>query len=323
MSIEKIQSPIAEHLKRFETHFRQSAKSSVPLLDVITNYIFRQKGKQIRPIFVFLTAAMVGKITESTYTAASLIELLHTATLIHDDVVDESYQRRGLFSINALWKSKISVLVGDFFLSKGLLLAVSQNELELLKIFSEAVREMAEGELIQIEKARRLNVTEEIYFEIIRKKTAVLIASCTAGGALSAGADVEKINLLKKFGENVGIAFQIKDDIFDYQPNNLTGKPAANDIQEKKLTLPLIFSLKNSTYSEKKKILDIVKHHNKDRRKIKEVIDFVHFKGGLEYSVEKMNFYKQESLDILKKFSDNSAKESLIELVNYTVSRNK
>lgn len=298
-------------------------KSKVPLLDIITNYIIRRKGKQMRPMFVFLTAKMLGEVGQSTFNAASLIELLHTATLIHDDVVDEAYERRGFFSINALWKNKISVLAGDYLLSRGLLLAVDNEEHALLKIVSTAVREMSEGELLQIEKARKLDITEDVYFEIIEKKTATLIASCTACGAKSVGCSDEDVELLRKFGLFVGIAFQIRDDIFDYQNSAAVGKPSGNDIKEKKMTLPLIYALNNSSTSDKKRIIKIVKKNNNDTVKVDEVINYVLEKGGIEYATVRMNEYKKMALEILEKFQDNEAKESLVELVNYTISRNK
>jgi octaprenyl-diphosphate synthase len=275
-------------------------------------------------MFVFLTAKMLNdEVRESTFTAASLIELLHTATLIHDDVVDEAYERRGFFSINALWKSKISVLIGDYLLSKGLLLAVEHNEYELLKIVSVAVREMSEGELLQTQKSRKLNITEEIYYDIIRKKTASLIAACTACGAKSSGADDSLVDKMWQFGESLGMAFQIKDDLLDYQNNGSIGKPSGNDIKEKKLTLPIIYALENSSLSEKKKILSIVKRHNKDKRKVQEVIDFVIAKGGIEYASQRMNEYKEKALDLLEEMPQNVSKEALKELADYVANRKK
>ncbi|MBN1252208.1 MAG: polyprenyl synthetase family protein [Bacteroidales bacterium] len=322
-SLKEIKKPIAKEMIEFEKFFKNSMKSKVPLLDIVTNYIIRRKGKQLRPVFVFLSAKLHGEITKSTYNAASLVELMHTATLVHDDVVDESYQRRGFFSINALWKNKIAVLVGDYLLSRGLLLAVDNQEFDVLKIISDAVKEMAEGELMQIEKARKLNTDEDVYFEIIRKKTATLLASCTASGAKSAGVSDEIVEKMRDFGENIGIAFQIKDDLFDYQKNNLTGKPSGNDIQEKKITLPLLYSLNNSNNGEHKKIINLIKKHNKNPKRIKEIIDFVNEKGGIEYAEKKMNEYKEKSLKILAEFTDNEAKTALIELVNFTIERNK
>ena len=296
-------------------------KSGVPLLGLITNYILRRKGKQMRPMFVFLSAKLHGEIADSSYTAATMIELLHTATLIHDDVVDESLERRGFFSINALWKSKIAVLIGDYLLAKGLLVAVENKEYELLEIVSGAVREISEGELMQIQKSRKLNITEGEYFEIIRKKTATLIAACTACGTKSVDADADTVNKMKEFGECVGVAFQIKDDLFDYQKTGILGKPTGNDIKEKKITLPLIHSLENSGSAERRKILNLIRRHNRNALKVKEIIQFVQANGGIEYSVQKMNEYRDRALGILNQFQDNDAKYALLDLVNYTTSR--
>ncbi|MCX6258601.1 MAG: polyprenyl synthetase family protein [Bacteroidia bacterium] len=318
---DQIQAPIASEMKKFEDYFRTSLKSSIPLLDIIMNYILRRKGKQMRPMFVILSAKLIGEVNNSTYVAAALIELLHTATLIHDDVVDEAYERRGFFSINALWKSKISVLVGDYLLSKGLLLAIDNNENELLKIVSVAVREMSEGELLQIEKSRKLDISEEQYFDIIRKKTATLIASCTAGGALSAGANELTVSRMRLFGEYTGIAFQIKDDIFDYQSNGLIGKPTGNDIKEKKITLPLIYALRNASDSDRRHILRIVKNSNHNSVKVREVIDYVVSNKGIEYASVKMDEYKYKAIALLGDFPENDAKKSLIDLVNYSTTR--
>jgi octaprenyl-diphosphate synthase len=319
--LNQIREPIKGELKEFEKHFKQSLKSKVPLLDIITNYILRKKGKQMRPAFVLLSARMFGKIGPSTYTAASLIELLHTASLIHDDVVDESYERRGFFSINALWKSKVSVLVGDYLLAKGLLLSVENKEYELLELVSEAVKEMSEGELLQIQKSRKLNISMEEYFEIIRKKTAALIAACTASGAKSAGADDNQVRLMKEFGVLTGIAFQIKDDLFDYVRNGRIGKPTANDIKEKKMTLPLIYALEDCPVAERKKILSIIKHHNRNADKVDEVIDFVKNYGGLVFAEQKMQEYKEMAIKKLDVFSDSDSKKSLISLLEFTTSR--
>jgi len=277
----------------------------------------------MRPMFVFLSAKLHGEIGESSYTAATLIEMLHTATLIHDDVVDDSLERRGFFSINALWKSKIAVLMGDYLLARGMLVAVENKEFELLEIVSGAVRDMSEGELLQIQKSRKLNITESEYFEIIRKKTATLIAACSACGTKSVGANGELVNKMKDFGENVGIAFQIKDDLFDYQKTGILGKPTGNDIKEKKITLPLIYSLANSESSEKRKILNLISRHNRNSLKVKEIIQFVQANGGIEYSVRKMNEYRDRALDILSQFPDNEAKNSLTALVHYTTSRDR
>jgi octaprenyl-diphosphate synthase len=322
-TLDKIKTPIAKEMAEFEKYFKKSMRSKVPLLDIITNYILRRKGKQMRPIYVFLTAKLLGNINPSTYHAAALIELLHTATLVHDDVVDESYQRRGFFSINALWKNKISVLVGDYLLSRGLLVAVENSELQLLKIVSDAVKEMAEGELLQMEKARRLNTNESTYFEIIRKKTATLLASCAAAGAKSAGGSDEQVEMMRQFGENIGIAFQIKDDLFDYQTINSTGKPSGNDIQEKKMTLPLIYALNNSTASEVRRIKKAINKNKGNSESINEVVRFVQSNGGIEYATKRMNEYKEKSLLILNQFEKNDAHRSLIDLVNYTIERNK
>lgn len=323
-TVDKIKVPIKEEMEKFEPFFRSSMQTKVPLLNVIMNYILRRKGKQMRPMFVFLTSKMLKTdVDESTYTAASLIELLHTATLIHDDVVDEAYERRGFFSINALWKSKISILVGDYLLSKGLLLAVDNNEYELLKIVSVAVKEMSEGELLQIQQSRKLKITEEIYYDIIRKKTAALIAACTACGAKSSGADDEMVEKMRLFGEHVGMAFQIKDDLLDYQNNGSIGKPSGNDIKEKKLTLPIIHVLRNASSADQKRILGIVKRHNKNKSKVQEVIDFVIDNGGLDYTTQKMHEYCEKALDLLKDIPENESKHSLVELVNYVVARKK
>jgi octaprenyl-diphosphate synthase len=323
-AVDKIKAPIKEEMEVFEPFFKKSMQTKVSLLNVIMNYILHRKGKQMRPMFVFLSSKMIkNQVEDATYTAAALIELLHTATLIHDDVVDEAYERRGFFSVNALWKSKISVLVGDYLLSKGLLLAVDNNEFELLKIVSVAVKEMSEGELLQIQQSRKLKITEDIYYEIIRKKTAALIAACTACGAKSAGADDELVEKMRMFGEHVGMAFQIKDDLLDYQNNGNIGKPSGNDIKEKKLTLPIIHVLKNASASDQKRILSIIKKHNKNKKKVQEVIDFVIDKGGLDYTTQIMHEYCEKALDLLKDIPESESKESLIELVNYVVIRKK
>jgi octaprenyl-diphosphate synthase len=321
-SLNKISKPISEELKKFEPYFKASLKSKVPLLDIITNYVIRRKGKQMRPMLVFLSAGLTGKINQKTYTSAALIELLHTATLIHDDVVDEADTRRGFFSVKALWHSKIAVLVGDFMLSKGLLLAVENQEFEILKIVSEAVREMAEGELLQIEKSRKLDISEEIYFEIITKKTATLTSACAAAGAQSAGAEKSIIEKMKLFGQYAGIAFQIKDDLFDYQKTGLTGKPTGNDIQEKKMTLPLIYALNQSDKSEQKKILRIISNSKKTNKNIEEVYEFVVGKGGLKYTENKMNDYRDKALKLLDEFDDCEIKTSLLEFIFFITLRN-
>ena len=307
----------------FENKFKKSLKTTVPLLDKIMHYIIKRKGKQMRPMFVFLCAKLFGETKESAYTAASLIELLHTATLVHDDVIDESNFRRGVFSINALWKNKISVLVGDFLLSRGLLLAVEKNEFELLKIVSHAVKDMSEGELLQIEKTRKLNITEEVYYEIIRKKTAALISACCAAGASSSKTNSENISQMKIFGEKVGIAFQIKDDLFDYTQSPLIGKPTGLDIREKKMTLPLIYTLNQVNKQEKSFIINTIKNDSKNSKKVEQIINLVKENKGLEFAENKMNEYYSESIKILEKFDDNEAKDSLKKLVEFVVKRKK
>lgn len=323
-NIKEIQQPIAEEMEKFESWFRDSMRSRVSLLDNIMHYIIKRKGKQMRPMFVFLSSKVFAPTTESTYIAASMIELLHTATLVHDDVVDDSSKRRGFWSINAIWKNKIAVLVGDYLLSKGLLLAVDNKEFELLQIMSNSVREMSEGELLQIEKARRLDITEDIYFDIIRQKTATLIAACCAAGANSAKASKEDVEKMRLFGEYTGIAFQIKDDLFDYGSDGETiGKPTGIDIKEKKLTLPLIYALSKASFFEKKKIIFIIKHQNQNTKKVREVIDFVIASGGLEYAHKAMLNYKDKALSILKEFNQNEANQALVDLVIYTTERKK
>ena len=310
-------------MQLFEKHFRDSMKSNIPLLNVITNYLLRRKGKQMRPMFVFLSAGVCGEITPSSYNAASLIELLHSASLIHDDVVDESYERRGFFSINALWKSKVSVLLGDYLLAKGLLLSVKEKEYELLRLVSDAVREMSEGELMQMQKSRKLNITKEEYFEIIRKKTASLIAACTACGAWSACQDNELTEKFRNFGGKVGMAFQIKDDLFDYQQKGFIGKPTGNDIKEKKFTLPLIHALEVCPEKERKHIIRTIRKHNNNASKVQEVIAFARSYGGLEYSENQMLNYRDQAMEIIAEMPDNQHKKSLQDLVDYVVARNK
>jgi octaprenyl-diphosphate synthase len=322
-TVNKIKHPIAENMEIFEDKFKDSMKSSVPLLDKITNYIVKRKGKQIRPMFVFLSAKCLGEINDSTYRAAALIELLHTATLVHDDVVDDSNERRGFFSVNALWKNKIAVLIGDFLLSKGLLLSLENNDFALLKEVSNAVREMSEGELLQIEKARRLDITEEVYFDIITKKTAALVASCCSCGAISVNADEATVNKFREFGTMVGIAFQIKDDLFDFGTDELIGKPTGIDIKEKKMTLPLIYALSQSTWAEKKKIIDLIRNHNNESEQVKKVINFVIAKGGLEYANKIMHEYKEKALAILRDVPHTASKDSLESLINYSIERKK
>lgn len=311
---------IAKELAEFELHFKEAVKSKVPLLDRIMQYIVKRKGKQMRPMFVLLCAKLGGEINESTYRAASLVELLHTATLVHDDVVDEADERRGFFSINALWKNKIAVLVGDYLLSKGLLLSLDNNDFRVLQILSEAVKKMSEGELLQIEKARNLNIKESIYYDIIKGKTASLLASACAAGAYTTFTDINAVDKLKAFGENVGMAFQIKDDLFDYGTQNV-GKPTGNDIKEKKMTLPLIYTLNNCDASTRKKIIYIVKNNNTDKLKVQYVIDEVYKCGGIEYATEKMIEYKNEALNILSQFPESEVRTTLQDLVNYSIDR--
>lgn len=322
LSINEIKKPIAAEIDVFEERFKASMQSSVPLLDRITHYIVKRKGKQIRPMFVFFSASICGGINESTHRGAALVELLHTASLVHDDVVDNSYQRRGFFSINALWKNKIAVLVGDFLLSKGLLLSVENKDYELLRIVSEAVRQMSEGELLQIEKVRRMDIEEPVYYEVIRQKTASLIASCCACGAASAGADAATIEKMRLFGEKIGIAFQIKDDMFDFGTDDV-GKPLGIDIKEKKVTLPLIYVLNNSDKADKRRIINLVKNHNEEPEKIKQIISFVNERGGLQYAETQMKKYQDEAFEILNTFPESESRHGLEQLVRFTTERNK
>jgi octaprenyl-diphosphate synthase len=319
-TIQQIQEPITGELALFEKNFKEQIKSKIFLLNTITNYIVKRKGKQIRPMFVFLSAMACGGITDASHRGAGLIELLHTATLVHDDVVDDSNYRRGFFSINALWKNKIAVLVGDYLLSRGLLLSVDNGDFNLLKLVSEAVKEMSEGELLQIEKARRLDITEEVYYDIIRQKTATLIASCCAVGAASAGSSPETIQRLKEFGSLTGMAFQIKDDLFDYGSDDV-GKPLGIDIKEKKMTLPLIFALNQSSWWEKKKIINIVKNQSDKPDKVREVIQFVKEKGGLEYATNVMNDFAKKAIDLLSELPSSMARHHLQGLVEFTINR--
>ena len=321
--VSKIKYPIKDEMKLFEKKFKQSLQSKVPLLDRIMHYIIKRKGKQMRPMFVFLTAQLFGEVNDKSYRAASLIELLHTATLVHDDVVDEANLRRGFFSVNALWKNKIAVLVGDFLLSKGLLLSVENEDYDLLKIVSSAVKDMSEGELLQIEKARKLDIEESVYFDIIRKKTAVLISSCCACGASSMNQNKEIIKKLYLFGEKVGIAFQIKDDLFDYTQSSFIGKPTGIDIREQKMTLPLIYTLNNVDKKTKNGIINTVKNHHKNDKKVAELIVLVKDTGGLKYASEIMKNYQKEALTILSEFPDSDAKNSLELLVDYVINREK
>ncbi|MEO9968008.1 MAG: polyprenyl synthetase family protein [Reichenbachiella sp.] len=322
LKIKDIQAPVAHEMAEFEKKFRQSMKSNVMLLDKIMAYIVKRKGKQMRPLFVFLSATTTGKVSEASYRGASLIELLHTATLVHDDVVDDSTYRRGFFSVNALWKNKIAVLVGDFLLSRGMLLSIDNEDFDLLKLVSEAIREMSEGELLQMEKAKRLDITEEVYYEVIRQKTASLIKACCAVGAASTGADPLTVQTMGEFGEKVGMAFQIKDDLFDYGTQEI-GKPLGIDIREKKMTLPLIHALNQATSSERSNIKRIIKKHSENTKKVNEVIDFVNQKHGLDYATEVMNQYHSDAINMLKTFPDSPARQSLEQLVQFTIERTK
>ncbi|ELR69662.1 Octaprenyl-diphosphate synthase [Fulvivirga imtechensis AK7] len=322
LTLKDIKAPIASEMEEFEKKFRASMKTKVLLLDKIMSYIVKRKGKQMRPMFVFLSAGACGGISESTYRGASLIELLHTATLVHDDVVDDANYRRGFFSVNALWKNKIAVLVGDYLLSRGLLLSVDNGDYNLLKIVSDAVKMMSEGELLQMEKARRLDINEEVYYEIIRQKTASLIASCCGVGAASSGQENGTIEKMQLFGEKVGMAFQIKDDLFDYGEAEV-GKPLGIDIREKKMTLPLIKALAQASWLEKRRILNLVRNHNDNTKKINEIIHFVKESGGLEYAEKVMQKYYKEALDILNEFEDSVYKTSLSQLVQFTIERSK
>lgn len=320
LRLEDIKAPISREMQEFEPRFRASMKTRVLLLDKIMGYIVKRKGKQMRPMFVFLSAGMCGGINDSTFRGASLIELLHTATLVHDDVVDEANYRRGFFSVNALWKNKVAVLVGDFLLSRGLILSIENGDFNLLRIVTNAVKEMSEGELLQIEKSRRLDINEEVYYDIIRQKTASLIASCCAVGASSSGASDEVVERMRAFGEKIGMAFQIKDDLFDYGEMEI-GKPLGIDIKEKKMTLPLIYALSQSGWLEKRKIISIVKNESEKPKKVREVIAYVKQSGGIQYAVEKMNHYHREALEILQSFPDSDYRSSLRDLVQFTIDR--
>jgi octaprenyl-diphosphate synthase len=316
----EIQQLIKGELLDFEKKFGEAMKSKVSLLDRIMKYIIKRKGKQIRPMFVFLSAKLFGPVTDATFRAASLVELLHTATLVHDDVVDESMERRGFFSINALWKNKIAVLVGDYLLSKGLLLSLKNDDYNILKILSEAVEQMSEGELLQIEKTRKLNLDEAVYFEIIKNKTASLLSSACAAGAWSTTNDSFKTEQMKNFGEKAGIAFQIKDDLFDYGSETI-GKPTGNDIKEKKLTLPLIYTLNTVSSSKKKELIYILKNENRQKKYVNLVIDEVKKAGGIDYAVKRMNEYRDEAIDLLKQFPENEIRNGLESLVRFTTDR--
>ncbi len=321
-SLSEIKRPVTDELAAFQKVFRNSVKTKVPLLDVIMRYILKAKGKQIRPLIVIYSAKLFNDVNESTYRAATLIELMHTATLVHDDVVDDSTQRRGRFSINALWKNKIAVLVGDYLLSRGLLVALENKEYKILDIVSRAVKEMSEGELLQIEKARKLDIKEDIYYEIIRKKTASLLASCFASGAASASGDAD-IEKMRKIGELAGMAFQIKDDLFDFSKGNNTGKPSGIDIKEKKMTLPLIYALNQVSKSDKRKMINIVKHYNTDHKKVDRLMEMVVQSGGIQYATEKMLEFMNSAIDLLHEFPENEARNSLEQLIEFTIERKK
>jgi len=322
MNVKQILAPISTEMDEFEVRFRQSMRSKVPLLDKITHYIIRRKGKQMRPMFLFLTAKMLGETNDKTYDAASLVELLHTASLVHDDVVDDANERRGFFSINALWKNKIAVLVGDFMLSRVLLLSIEKNNIRLLEIVARAVREMSEGELLQIEKARKLDITEEVYFDIIRQKTASLLSTVCESAAVSVDREDEASNM-RKFGELVGLAFQIKDDIFDYGDSKEIGKPTGLDIRERKMTLPLIYVLSKCDIKTKKELINIIKNHNEDSKYVKRAIQIVIDNGGIEYAQNKMNILKEEALQCLTSIPESDSKNAIIGLVEYTTQRIK
>lgn len=322
-SLKEIKKPVSKDFKAFENLFQLTVKSKVPLLDVIMRYILKSKGKQMRPLFVIYSAGLFNNINQSTYIAATLIELMHTATLVHDDVVDDSFQRRGRFSINYLWKNKIAVLAGDFLLSRGMLLALKNKEVGLLEIVSDAVKDMSEGELLQLEKARKLDISEEIYYEIIQKKTASLLASCFSTGASSAIDDLASIEKMRLIGEYAGMAFQIRDDLFDLQVDNKSGKPVGIDIKEKKMTLPLIYLLNHSTSSEKRKIINIVKHHKDNPEKVNWLIGQINQSGGLDYAIKKMNEFKDKALELLYSFPDNQSRQALTDLINYVIERKK
>ena len=322
--VEQIKEPIAFEMDLFEQKFQLAMSSKVALLNRITHYIVNRKGKQMRPMFVFLTAKMLnnGEISERTYRGASVIELIHTASLVHDDVVDDSNRRRGFFSINALWKNKIAVLVGDYLLSKGMLVCIDNNDFDLLKIISVAVKEIVEGELLQIEKARRLDITEEVYYEIIRQKTATLIAACCSLGAASVKPNTPEVENMRKFGELIGMAFQIKDDLFDYGEDKI-GKPTGIDIKEQKMTLPLIHVLNNCSKKEANWLINSIKKHNKDKKRVKEVIQFVKDNGGLDYAITKMKEFQTEALQLLQNYPASKYRDSLELMVNYVIDRKK
>lgn len=321
-SVKQIMAPITSEMSEFETRFRASMKSKVPMLDKVTHYIIRRKGKQMRPMFIFLTAKMLGDVNDKTYDGATLVELLHTASLVHDDVVDDANERRGFFSVNALWKNKIAVLVGDYMLSKVLLLSIEKNNTHLLEVVARAVKEMSEGELLQIEKARKLDITEEIYFDVIRQKTASLISTCCELGALSVDRIDQRENM-REFGELIGIAFQLKDDIFDYGEPGQIGKPTGLDIRERKMTLPLIYVLNTAPEEVKKELINIVKNHNENPKKVRRAVSLVIEYGGIEYAHKRMLEYKEKALSLIEDIPNSESKESVIGLVEYTTTRKK
>uniref|UniRef100_A0AAU6WKU7 Polyprenyl synthetase family protein n=1 Tax=Chryseobacterium endophyticum TaxID=1854762 RepID=A0AAU6WKU7_9FLAO len=320
-TVEEIKRPINEEMKLFEQKFYESMQSKVPLLDKVTRFIVTTKGKQMRPMFVFLCAKLVGIVNEKTYRGASMIELIHTATLVHDDVVDESFKRRNFFSINALWKNKIAVLVGDYLLSKSVLLSTDYKDYDLLGVISRTIREMSEGELLQLEKARKLDITEDVYYEIIRQKTATLIAACCEIGVLSNNADEQLAKKMMDFGTYTGMAFQIKDDLFDYLTSNVIGKPVGIDIKEQKMTLPLIHTLKNAEEKDRKYYFNTIRRYNNDQKRVKELISFVKSSGGLDYAITVMKNFQQKAKDILNEFPDSEAKRSLHIMLDYVIER--
>ncbi|NND77540.1 MAG: polyprenyl synthetase family protein [Flavobacteriales bacterium] len=322
VTLDSIKAPVKSELKKFESFFKQSMRSQVPLLDRITYYIVKSKGKQLRPVFVFLSSKMIGEINKSSFNAASFIEIIHTASLVHDDVVDDSNIRRGFFSINAIWKNKIAVLVGDYLFSKGMLLAVDNEEYALLRIMSTTLKKLSEGELLQVEKARKLDIDEEVYFSIIEQKTAALISAACASGAAAVSEDKALIQKMADFGTKIGIAFQIKDDLLDYGDADI-GKPRAIDIKEKKMTLPIIYTLANTNRSEKRWIINTIKNHNTDKKRVRELITRVHASGGIEYTKQKMNLYRDEALLMLDSIQDSEAKTSMKDLVHFVIDRKK
>ncbi|WP_426482270.1 polyprenyl synthetase family protein [Chryseobacterium sp. R2ACT005] len=320
-TVEEIKRPINDEMKLFEQKFYESMQSKVALLDKVTRFIVTTKGKQMRPMFVFLCAKLVGEVTEKTYRGASMIELIHTATLVHDDVVDESFKRRNFFSINALWKNKIAVLVGDYLLSKSVLLSTDHKDYDLLGVISRTIREMSEGELLQLEKARKLDITEDVYYEIIRQKTATLIAACCEIGVLSNNADEALAKKMMNFGTFTGMAFQIKDDLFDYLSSNVIGKPVGIDIKEQKMTLPLIHTLKIADEKDRKYYFDTIKRYNNNPKRVKELIEFVKNSGGLEYAIKVMKDFQQKAKNLLNEFPDSEARKSLHSMLDYVIER--